>query len=70
MSEGKSRRLDLVRLLLAANANVNARMPDVRIPTKSPTYSEMISPTIPISSRPPFRNDLARCAGASLAVKI
>ena len=42
----------------------------LRIPTKSPTYSEMMSPTVPISSRPPFQDDVARGTGTSLAVKI
>lgn len=41
----------------------------VRIPAKSPTYSDLNAPTIPISSRPSFRDDLARGTGPRWRLK-
>jgi hypothetical protein len=35
----------------------------VRIPTKSPAYSDFNAPTIPISIRPPFRDIPAHFSG-------
>jgi transposase len=66
----KSAEAQALATLHRTRALLDKRRTMLQIPTKSPTYSNLNAPTIPISSRPSFRDDLARGHGASLAVKI